>query len=420
MKKFILLSYYFPPCGGAGVQRWLRLLKYLPEYGWQPTVITTDDGDYPVRDESLLDHVPKRVKVIHTKTLSFGHMFRSMSGDQAGLPYGSLQTDKNDGIWKKSLFWIRLNLIFPDARVIWNHSCLKAALKELLTDKYSCVITTGPPQSTHLVGMKLKKAYHVKWIADFRDPWTKIIYLKFVSQNRLIKRLNLRAERKAVARADLNLVISQYISDSLSHGNKQVFWNGFDPSDFLDMKYERSLVFRIKYMGNLTDGQDIHQILKILLKWLVNNPKIHIEFSFLGTFQEIPKDIQAYGINIRNMAFMPHQEALKETVDAELLLLIINEYEGNEGMLTNKLFEYIGSRTPILCLGPLHGEAASIITKFKAGTVYDYTDENGVLNTLDSQYNKWNTGEDLRNTEDISELSAPVQAKKLSEILDKL
>jgi hypothetical protein len=420
MKKFILLTYYFPPCGGAGVQRWLRLLKYLPQYGWQPTVITTENGDYPVCDESLLKQIPESLTVIRTKTISFGQFFKSILGKKENIPYGNLQTDKNDSLTKKMLYWLRLNVVLPDARVVWNQSCMNAALNELITDKYACVITTGPPHSTHLVGLKLKKNHKVKWIADFRDPWTKIYYLKLASQNNLIKLFNRQMEKDVVCHADMNLVISQYIADSLPKGKKRVFWNGFDPVDFKGLTYEKSNVFRIKYIGKLTDGQDIHTVLQSISKWLTTNSQYQVEFSFIGTFSEIPADIQSYNFNIRNMEFMQHKDAIIETVNSELLLLLINEYEGNEGMLTTKLFEYIGSRTPILCVGPPTGEAADIIEQFKAGAVCEYNDEKDLLYALEYYYHKWSKGDDIRCDEDISELTAPIQAMKLAKILNNV
>ncbi|HNX00454.1 MAG TPA: hypothetical protein PKK33_03700, partial [Candidatus Cloacimonadota bacterium] len=410
MKKFLLLTYYFAPCGGAGVQRWLRLLKYLPQYGWLPTVITTEDGDYPVRDESLLTQIPEQVKVIRTKTPSFGSLFKSILGKNEKIPYGSLQTSTRDSLTKRLMYWVRLNLVLPDARVVWNRSCHKAALKELMSDKYECIVTTGPPQSTHLVGLKLQKANRMKWITDFRDPWTKIYYLELAEQNQAVQVLNRRMEKKVVGNADLNLVISQYISDSLPDGRKKVLMNGFDPEDFKAIKFRKKKLFRIKYVGKLTEGQDIHKFLKIIAQWTSVLQNMQVELSFIGTFDEVPVDIQAYGLKIQNIPFVHHGDALHEMVNAEMLLLIINEYEGNEGMLTTKLFEYIGSRSPILCIGPKLGEAAKLVTRFKAGAVCDYEDSKAIEYALQYYYKQWQEGDDLRNEEDVSEITAPVQA----------
>ena len=181
MKKVLVIVYYWPPSGGAGVQRWLKFVKYLPESGWQPTVITTTKGDYPAIDESLCKEVPNGIKVIQTQTPTFGKLFKKINGKISDVPYGSLEKGSNDSAMKKFFIWFRLNLVIPDARTLWNKYAYKTASKELLTNKYDAVITSGPPHSTHLVGLKLKKKYNIKWTADFRDPWTKIDYLEKVN-----------------------------------------------------------------------------------------------------------------------------------------------------------------------------------------------------------------------------------------------
>ena len=156
MKKVLILTYYFPPSGGAGVQRWLKFAKYLPEFGWQPTIITTKDGDYPIIDNSLLDEIPQNIKIIRTKTPSIYNIYAKFMKNGEKVPYGSMQILKNDSIFKKLSLYIRKNFIIPDARKVWNKHAFLAAKKELLIRKYDAVITTGPPHSTHLIGLKLK------------------------------------------------------------------------------------------------------------------------------------------------------------------------------------------------------------------------------------------------------------------------
>jgi hypothetical protein len=360
------------------------------------------------------------VKVIRTKTPSFGKWFQKATGNKEAVPYGSLQIQKQDNLLKKVMFWIRLNLIIPDARVIWNKACDRAASQEILTDKYDCVITTGPPQSTHLVGLSLKRKYRIHWFCDFRDPWTQIYYLSLANQNKLIKKLNARLEKAVVQSADLNFVISQYIADSLPPGRKEVFWNGFDPEDFAGTEYQPGAHFRIKYIGKFTEGQDITSFLQILSGWQEQKAVEALQMHYIGTFAEFPAALQNTRIDFVNIPYLPHQQALQEMVDAELLLLLINDYEGNEGMLTTKLFEYIGSRTPILCVGPEQGEAAQIIKQFSAGTVCPYHNRERIEEALDFYYLQWTGGNNVRNEANINSLSAPEQAAQLAKRLEKL
>ncbi len=146
MKKLLLITYYFPPAGGPAVQRWLRFLKYLPELGWDIHVITTDNGDYPFIDESLLAEVPMNIKVIRTKTPTFGNIFHLFTGNKENnIPYGSLNSTHNDLFSKKLMYWMRLNLVAPDARMIWNKFAYRAAEAEIKNGDFNAVITTGPP-----------------------------------------------------------------------------------------------------------------------------------------------------------------------------------------------------------------------------------------------------------------------------------
>ena len=174
--KILLLSYYFPPCGGAAVQRWLRFSRALVKQGHSLTVITTEDGDYPYMDESLLAKLPPKLKVLRSRPLGFGRLWSILG--QKHLPYGSLRTEIRDSFITKLLYWLRLNLIVPDLRIGWNPSAYKLAEKELKADRYDYVISTGPPHSTHLIGLKLKRRYGIQWRTDFRDPMSDIYYLK--------------------------------------------------------------------------------------------------------------------------------------------------------------------------------------------------------------------------------------------------
>ncbi|MEN6445336.1 MAG: glycosyl transferase, partial [Candidatus Cloacimonas sp.] len=331
--NILLLTYYFPPCGGAAVQRWIRLIKALDKQGVKIYVVTTLAGDYPYLDESLLSQIPASVKVYRSKPIRFGKFWRILG--QKELPYGSLQNKKNDKPLKKLLYWLRLNLIVPDLRIGWNPSAYKTALNVLQQNKIDFVITTGPPHSTHLVGLRLKKRYGIQWRTDFRDPMSEIYYLKLNPPSRLTMALHKYLEKKIIQTADCNYIISKGIAESLPEGKKVILYNGFDPEDFKDLHYARTDKFRIKYVGQITAGQDATPLLNALSN--LNLPKI--EFSLIGT-----RDFPKTNIPIVKIPFLPHRQALQELVNAELLVLLINAYEGKEGMLTTKLFEYIASR----------------------------------------------------------------------------
>lgn len=389
--KILLITYYFPPCGGAPVQRWLRFIPQLLERGCEITVLCSENGDYPHLDHALLDTVPPSVKVIRAHAPGWQRHWQSMFGTSKALPYGRIS--RNGGVFYKTLIWLRMNVIVPDLRVFWNPYALRAAKKELQKGHYDIVITTGPPHSSHLMGLTLQKRFAVDWFADFRDPWTDIHYLKLNPPSWLTMLIHKYLETKVLARATGSLVVSQAIANKLPPGNKRVILNGFDPQDFADLAYQQGDGFRIKYVGQLTAGQDPG-----ILYRLCRAIKREYQLYMIGTRLSHQEEHELI-VNSRNRAlftpFMNHKAALKEMVEAELLLMIVNDYEGNSGMLTTKLFEYLASRSPILCFSPKSSAAARILETFDGTKVFQYDQIEEAAMWVDSLALGYRTSGDL-------------------------
>jgi glycosyltransferase involved in cell wall biosynthesis len=335
MSRILILSYYFPPAGGAAVQRWHRFIPALISLGHEIRVICPNKGAYPYLDESLLTELPAELRVTRTGSSS---LLANWQKDGL-LPYGDLNSSKDDSLIRRMMVWIRINLIIPDVRISWLPAAISTACRELRRSDYDLIITTGPPHSTHLCGLFLSKRFKKPWLADFRDPWSKIHYLFLAKPSRLTMMIHRYLERKVVSRATAISVISHNISNELPSGNKHVFYNGYSKHDFADVEYRRSTTFRIKYIGQLTAGQNITPLLKILLDQKA-------EFTFIGT-----KGIDEYlsgteeteKLMIKKVGFLSHRDAIVEMVNSELLVLLINDYPGSKGMLTTKLFEYLAS-----------------------------------------------------------------------------
>lgn len=416
MKKLLLISYYFPPCGGAPVQRWLRFLPRLVERGWRVTVICPEDGNYPAMDETLLDKVPSQVRVIRCgNSLLSSSLFRLFK-KRVKLPYGDLRTKQEDGLLKRLLIWIRLNLVIPDIRVTWNNAAYRAAMQELSLDRYDAVITTGPPHSTHLVGKRIKDRLPIKWITDFRDPWSEVYYLKLNPPSKLTMSAHKRLERQVISTADANIIVSDNIAAQLPEGNKHVIYNGFDPRDFAKSEYTLAESFRIRYIGMVTAGQDVHAIPASLERIISQS---EVELMFIGNHDpHLLQDLrQTSGmLNITERGFIPHKDAIDAMVNCELLILLINDYTGNEGMLTTKLFEYMASGTPILCLGNPVGEAAKAIMTSGKGACFDYYAD-AAKTYVESLYIAWQNKTPIRTTGDIVKYSVDDQIDRLIELL---
>jgi glycosyltransferase involved in cell wall biosynthesis len=423
MNKVLVIVYYWPPSGGAGVQRWLKFIKYLPKSGWLPTVITTTNGDYPAIDESLSKEVPAGIKVIRTKTPTFGKLFKKINGENSDVPYGSLEAGENDSLLKKLSLWVRLNLVVPDARKVWNKYAYRAASKELLTNKYDAVVTSGPPHSTHLVGLKLKKKYNIKWIADFRDPWTNIDYLEKVKRFPVTDRLDRKLEKNVVRGCDRIITINSKIAEDLNASDKvDIISNGFDPADFKDVKRKKSKKhFCINYFGNITIKRDPAPVLQAMN--IIFEKQQNTRLNFWGNVSEEVRsklnELDKNGI-VSIHSYIPHSEMLQEMVNSSLLLLVINNVPKNRSILTGKIYEYLSSGVEILGIGPEGGDAAKILKETKCGKMFDYNAINDIANFIGTKYKEWKEGKIFSPSIEIEKYSKINQTKQLADILEKM
>ncbi|MCL2064562.1 MAG: glycosyltransferase [Candidatus Cloacimonetes bacterium] len=422
MKRFLILTYYWPPCGGVSVQRWLKLTKYFLNNNWLPTVLTTENGDYPNIDISLLKQVSEDIEVVRTKPISYSRILTKMLGKAEKLPYASLQTSKKDTFLKRIIYFFRIQFVAPDARVVWNNQAFKTAENLIKTRKYDLVITTGPPHSTHLIGSKLKKKYGINWIADFRDPWSKIHYHQNVYRNKLIKFIDKNFESKALKSSSAVVAVSKHVAQTLGIEKSIIIPNGFDPDDFLSKNYTKSNKFRIKFVGALFEERK--EVLLKTLDWIdeyaTKNKILNIEFSLIGAYDQPQEFIQKRltHIEYNNIPFVKHEKVVEECVNSEILILVILKSQHNEGILTYKLFEYIGSKSYVLGIGPSISDVKEILDQLEAGKLFDYEDKIGFLDKFDNIYSKWQNGENIKNLKDVTEFSIPKICSKYSEVLE--
>jgi len=421
MKKILIITYYWPPCGGVGVQRWLRFVKYLPQYGWEPVVLTTTDGDYPALDISLLVDVSEDIKVIRTKTPTFGNLYRKVG--ESKIPHGSLEVNSEDPWLKKLSIWIRLNLVIPDARRIWNRFAFHAAKRELRKNKYDAVVTTGPPHSTHLVGLKLKRKFNINWLVDLRDPWTQMGYLKNVKRLKLTSFYDKKLENKVVKKCDTVIAASQKIIADLNCSSCKIhlITNGFDPDDYIRIKKSRfDDNFNLNYFGTLPPESNPVSVLKAI-KQLHGKGITDIKMNFWGNIsEEVKKKLKILDQLdiIRFHQHVSHKEAIELMVNSSLLLLMINNVKNNEGIITAKIFEYMGSGVPILGIGPLKSEPADILKETGSGEMYQYDDIGKIADHIETEYDRWKKDKKA-NPKDIAKYSCVKLAEKLNSVLIK-
>jgi len=422
--KLLLISYYFPPCGGAAVQRWLRFLPFLVSAGYEVHVLAPKDGDFPHRDESLLTKIPPEVSVHHTSAPKMGRWLQFFGGKETKLPHGDLSVDKKTSLLKRVLLWVRLNLIFPDLRVFWLPAAIPKACQLHREQGFDLVISTGPPHSSHLIGLRLKKRFKkIKWVADWRDPWSEIYYLKLQKPLPHARYIQRHLQNNVLQKADLNLLISRHLLEQLPPANKLLLRNGYDHEEIEAAKQavkKQEAAFVISYVGQFTMGQDVDFLMDVLQS-VMDKEDVKVRFIGSNVSAELSERIQAAGKDkFELLPFMPHQQALEQMAASNVLLLLINRYEGYQGMLTTKLFEYLGVGVPILALGPRGGEAEELIQTHQAGAAFDRDQADQAKEWLNQQYQLHKSGHPVEAAKDTADLSSIRQSQILLNALSSL
>ena len=422
-KHVLLIAYYWPPSGGAGVQRWLKMLKYLSKDNVKCTVITVDpeQASYPIRDESLLSEVPSDVRIFTTKTREPLNAYKKLTKSEES-PYAGFANESNPSPLKKFARWIRANFFIPDARKGWNKFAYRKAIEIIKSEKIDAIITTSPPHSTQLVGLKLKRKFsNIRWIADIRDPWTDIYYAKLFPQTQWAKKKDENYEKEVLKNADDVIVVSKDIKSlfakkgDFSDEKIHVIPNGFDHADFDASSYQSQPEgpLRIAYTGTISEQYPTAAFTKAMEKM-----RDQIELTFAGKVApNVMKKLELFNAEFKG--YVPHEESLKELEKADSLLLIIPRIENNKGILTGKLFEYLGSRKPIILIGPPDGDAAEIVKRCESGQIFDYHENERITSFLQKMIDAKREGTPLSspNSEEVQNYSRKNQASMVKELL---
>lgn len=430
MNKVLIITYYWPPSGGAGVQRWLKFSKYLLKSGIEPIVLTVDSqyATYPQKDPELENEIPKQIIVEKTKSFELYSFYKKVSPNKE-IPFGGFANSVNLSLKEKILRFIRGNLFVPDPRRGWNKYAFKTACKLIKQHNIKTVITTSPPHSTQLIGKKLKKKFGINWIVDFRDPWTEIYYFKQLYPTRIVTILNKYLEKSVLTKADAVITVSDELKRLYKEKIRKntskitVIPNGFDEDDFRGKERAKSSeVFYISYVGTISDEYNSAAFIEAVRK-LPAEQLENLRIRFVGKVN--PKTIEAFknvGLfeNIEIIQYVTHTAAIDFMLSSNMLLLIIPDVKNNEGILTGKLFEYIACRIPILFIGPENGDAAKIINETGSGEVFGYGDSDRIHEALFAAI----TSESENKTElpniNITKYSRESLTQKLAGLINQL
>ncbi|MCS7081814.1 MAG: glycosyltransferase family 4 protein [Bacteroidetes bacterium] len=425
----LLITYYFPPAGGPGVQRVLKFVKYLPEFGWEPVVLTVREGAYPSRDPTLARDLPPGVRVYRTASWDPFAWYARWTGkkpeEAATVGFASAKAPD----WREFLArWIRANCFLPDARVGWVPFALWAGVRLLRRLPIRALVSSGPPHSVHLIGRALHRRFRIPWVADFRDPWTGIDYYAELPMTGLTRRLDAYLERSVLQTASAVVTVGSFMARALRERLERpyvVIPNGFDEADFASdpPPPDSGDVFRLLHVGTLNAARNPESLWRALEALASEDMRLEVELVGIVD-ASIRERLRRSGLSgrVRISPYLPHEAALQRMRTADALLLVINRVPGAEGIITGKLYEYIASARPVLGIGPPEGEAAQILRQSGAGQMFDWDDVEGLKRQLRALYAAWSAGQPQAGAtpEAARRYSRRALTQELAALLDKL
>ncbi|HUW93228.1 MAG TPA: glycosyltransferase family 4 protein [Bacteroidales bacterium] len=388
-EKVLIITYYWPPSGGAGVQRWLKFTKYLPASGWLPVVLTVnpENAAYPVKDTSLYGDIPLDVEVHRTRATNY---FSLYSKDQSKIPSAGFASESNKGIKSAISRFLRGNFFIPDPRKGWNKYAFRKACELIKTENIGHVITTSPPHSTQLIGLKLKHKFpQIRWVADLRDPWTDIYYYEMFHPTFLAKMVDRAMEKSVLKRADGILTVGNSLASLFAdkvpdiEDKIHVIPNGFDEEDFEGIASTQPDALTITYVGTLSEVYPVDGFLKAIKGLNAGEKPVHLRF--VGSIQESVRAMiiaETEGCISEFIPYSDHPVAIKHMMSSSLLLMIIPDHPSGKSIITGKLFEYMASGKPVLFIGPVDGDAAHLLARCGYQGIFGYDNQDGIRNFI--------------------------------------
>ncbi len=423
-EKLLIITYYWPPAGGPGVQRWLKFVKYLPDFGIQPIVYVPENPTYPIVDENLVNEVSDKAIVLKHKIFEPYQLASFFSKNKTKkISSGIIPNQKRQSFLDKMLLWIRGNLFIPDARVFWVKPSVAFLEKYILENDIDTIVTSGPPHSLHLIGLELKHKLNVKWFADFRDPWTTIGYHKSLRLSNYAAKKHKKLERQVLNAADTIIVTSNTTKTEFHHiTNKpiEVITNGYDTENVV--KQAMDTKFSLAHIGSFLSDRNPQLLWESLVELISEIPDFgsHLEIKLIGAVsQEVFETIDQFGLNpyLNNLGYVSHSEAITHQRKSQVLLLIEINSEDTKSIIPGKLFEYMVSGRPIVAIGPNGSDFAEIITNTNTGVFFDYSEKMKLKSVLLGFYNQFLEGKLQSNWIGLQQYSRKSLTANLVELI---
>ena len=424
-KKVLIITYYWPPAGGPGVQRWLKFVKYLPQYNITPIVYTALNANYPIIDKQFINEISNDVLILKQpikEPYKWSGLF--LRKQTKSISKGIISKE-NQTLIEKFLLFIRGNFFIPDARVLWVKPSVKYLSEIIKKHNIDTVITTGPPHSVHLIGYELKLNNNLRWITDFRDPWTTISYHKDLKLLKKSQQKHLSLEHKVLNFSDEIIVTSASTKKEFEKKTSKkitVITNGYDVE-----KYEKKEIdkeFSITHIGSLLSDRNPQNLWKILGEIIAENKSFKelFKLKFVGinsknVLDEVFKHIPAENVKVIN--YVSHNDALEYQKKSAVLLLIESNTNEKQVIIPAKLFEYMVSGRPILSFGHKLADFSSIVKETNTGSFFTYYDEEILKNQILNYFQDFLNNKLITYPVNLQQYSRKNLTKKLAEIILK-
>ena len=420
--KVLIVTYYWPPAGGSGVQRWLKFVKYLQEFGIEPVVYTVANPKYPIIDASLACEIPTNITILKQPIWEPNTILslfkKSVAKESAGF------LNPNPSFVGKILQYIRANYFIPDARKFWVRPSVVFLEKYLLKNPVDVIITTGPPHSLHLIGLELKKKLPLKWISDFRDPWTEIDYFEQLPLTNKATKKHHELEAEVLRKSDAVLVIGKTMKEKFQQFSKSVYviTNGFD-TEKGQKETTLDSNFTITHIGLMNADRNPYSFWKAIKEIVDENDQFAKDYQIqlVGSVAAEVKDLihKLKLENVIDLGYLSHKEVNEYQRKSQMLLLAVNNVKSAKGIITGKIFEYLQAKRPILAIGPEDGDLAEIIKETNSGTIVDFNDIETIKVEVLKMYASFKKGSLKIDSKNINQYHRKNLTQRLSEIIIK-
>lgn len=425
MKRVLVIAYYWPPSGGSGVQRWVKMCKYLPSQGWQPVVYTPSNPALTAYDNTLQSDVPPQVEVIRRPILEPGQFARKSTSAQV-TPINS----QKKSLKQRMAMWIRGNCFIPDPRVLWVRPSVRFLCEYLKGHPVDAIVSTGPPHSMHLIAGRVARKSGTPWVADFRDPWTKMFYFKHLSLSSWAERKHIRLELSVLDNASRIVAVSPLVQNDFRQMTStpvELITNGFDSADFPAAPREKftSEHFTLLHAGLFAADGNPLALWEALAQMLRETPGFAESFRLVlcgKTDAAVLQAVRDAGLEdvCTDLGYLDHTQVVKQMTSSSVLMLPLRREPEYKATLPGKLFEYLASRRPVMGIGQTDGAMAAILRDCKAGNTFDWEEAREMRIWLEEKFSLWQQGRLDDNRNDISLYSREGLARRYAQVLDEI